>query len=597
MASAPVHERPDGIAVITIDLRDAAPLGGLAALRSGLDVATARLRDGGATTGIVLRIVGDGDVPVIDPEAVAAGAPADALTGAARALGEQLAQIENAPSPVIAVLEGSVLGAGFEAALACPRRIIVGDPGARVGLPALAKGLLPAAGGIGRLLRCMPVREAIEFLAGAEPADAARAKELGLVDEVADSAEAAEASAIAWLGDPALRAKLQGQRDTTVDPVAAQTASALAMAALPGRRRAAIALAAIAAAWAMQERDAAATTELRRAIELATHADTRAWLARQQAPAESAASSTSVTRDDGHKPDSPDATKRAAARIRAAGLLEAMALVGDGVAATRVEALADSIGMTPTPLALLDEVSLAPIDAAHHAAEHPDHGHHHGHAHGDGHHDHGHHHGHEHGHGHGHGHDHDHDHDRGHDHHHDHHHGHEPHHGHAHGHDHGHHHDHSPGPSPYGLDASAWGEVPPAAVYVLEKMAHGFGRTGRASGGGFYEYPAHGAPALWSGLRTFERPSVDLDDTECTDRLIFAQAVEALRGLAEGLIDRAKIDAVARSAGFPVAGGISGLITSRGRAAFLARCAELASRHGKRFALPEGAFDEFSTEA
>src|SRR5690606_41950812 len=123
-------------------------------------------------------------------------------------------------------------------------------------------------------------------LAGAERADGARATALGLVDAVADSAEAAEASAIAWLGDPALRAKLQGQRDTTVDPVAAQTASALAMAALPGRRRAAIALAAIAAAWAMQARDAAATTELRRAIELATPADTRARPARHPAPAE-----------------------------------------------------------------------------------------------------------------------------------------------------------------------------------------------------------------------------------------------------------------------------------------------------------------------
>src|SRR5690606_40341680 len=94
----------------------------------------------------------------------------------------------------------------------------------------------------------------------------------------------------------------------------------------------------------------------------------------------------------------------------------------------------------------------------------------------------------------------------------------------------------------------------------------------------------------------FFRAEVGIRDFHVTGVQTCALPI-SLRGLAEGLIDRAKIDAVARSAGFPVAGGISGLITSRGRAAFLARCAELASRHGKRFALPEGAFDEFSTEA
>ena len=42
--------------------------------------------------------------------------------------------------------------------------------------------------------------------------------------------------------------------------------------------------------------------------------------------------------------------------------------------------------------------------------------------------------------------------------------------------------------------------MPESAVYVLEKMSHGYKRLGRAWGAGFYDYPADGPKALWSGL-------------------------------------------------------------------------------------------------
>jgi 3-hydroxyacyl-CoA dehydrogenase/enoyl-CoA hydratase/3-hydroxybutyryl-CoA epimerase len=60
---------------------------------------------------------------------------------------------------------------------------------------------------------------------------------------------------------------------------------------------------------------------------------------------------------------------------------------------------------------------------------------------------------------------------------------------------------------------------PQAAVYVIEKMAHGFRRTGRAAGGGFYDYPAEGQPTLWSGLKVFERGARAIDDAEVAARL------------------------------------------------------------------------------
>lgn len=60
---------------------------------------------------------------------------------------------------------------------------------------------------------------------------------------------------------------------------------------------------------------------------------------------------------------------------------------------------------------------------------------------------------------------------------------------------------------------------PESAVYVIEKMAHGFRRTGRASGGGFYDYTASAEPQLWSGLKVFERGAREVDDASLAERL------------------------------------------------------------------------------
>jgi 3-hydroxyacyl-CoA dehydrogenase/enoyl-CoA hydratase/3-hydroxybutyryl-CoA epimerase len=60
---------------------------------------------------------------------------------------------------------------------------------------------------------------------------------------------------------------------------------------------------------------------------------------------------------------------------------------------------------------------------------------------------------------------------------------------------------------------------PEAAVYVIEKMAHGFHRGGRAAGGGFYDYPAGAEPQLWSGLKVFARGAREVDDASLAERL------------------------------------------------------------------------------
>ncbi len=123
------------------------------------------------------------------------------------------------------------------------------------------------------------------------------------------------------------------------------------------------------------------------------------------------------------------------------------------------------------------------------------------------------------------------------------------------------------------------------AIYVLEKMAHGFNRPGLQARKGFYDYDEDEAPALWSGLKVFERRRSAMSDADIRDRLLDAQSLEARRCLTLGMVgsttdaDRASILGL----GFPAKEG--GVIArcDRDLPAFLARAASLASRYGTRF--------------
>ena len=218
---------------------------------------------------------------------------------------------------------------------------------------------------------------------------------------------------------------------------------------------------------------------------------------------------------------------------------EGMALLGEGVSAARIENIAMQFGMPVGPLAVLDEVSLKladdvlhqELDALAHAHQH------------------------------GHGHDHDHDHQ------------------HDHGHQHKHHH-------PHKVKSKRMAE---SAVYVLEKMAHGFKRLGRAAGAGFYEYPEGEPKRLWEGLSVFMRGAKPVSDEDIRDRLSMIQSIETLRCLQEQVLEHdhdANIGSI-MGWGFPAyTGGTLQFIHHFGPQAFLDRSLELQSRYGERFSPP-----------
>jgi 3-hydroxyacyl-CoA dehydrogenase len=97
-------------------------------------------------------------------------------------LPEVITLVDGLDIPVVAALNGFVLGGGLEVALACDAR--VADSSARLGLPETTLGMLPGAGGTVRLPRAVGVPKAIDMIATGRPITADEALAVGLVDEV-----------------------------------------------------------------------------------------------------------------------------------------------------------------------------------------------------------------------------------------------------------------------------------------------------------------------------------------------------------------------------------------------------------------------------
>ncbi|KUL47929.1 enoyl-CoA hydratase/isomerase family protein [Streptomyces sp. NRRL S-1521] len=99
------------------------------------------------------------------------------------------------PMPTIAAVHGFALGGGFELALSCD--VIVADPTTVVGLPEVSVGVIPGGGGTQLLPRRVGAARAAELIFSARRVEAPEARELGLVDVVAEEGGArAEALAL-----------------------------------------------------------------------------------------------------------------------------------------------------------------------------------------------------------------------------------------------------------------------------------------------------------------------------------------------------------------------------------------------------------------
>ncbi|NNM74724.1 3-hydroxyacyl-CoA dehydrogenase [Enterovirga sp. DB1703] len=164
----------DGIAIVTVNNPPVNALG--AAVRDGV---AARMREAAAdpaTEAVVLICAGRTFFAGADITEF--GKPPKGIP-----LGELVTLIEDMPKPVVAAIHGTALGGGLEMALGCHYRVAV--PSARVGLPEVKLGILPGAGGTQRLPRIVGVERALEMITSGEHVPAPKAKEAGLIDELA----------------------------------------------------------------------------------------------------------------------------------------------------------------------------------------------------------------------------------------------------------------------------------------------------------------------------------------------------------------------------------------------------------------------------
>lgn len=93
--------------------------------------------------------------------------------------------LESPGVPVVAAINGSALGTGFELALACHYRVAIDNPKTRLGHPEVTLGIMPGGGGVIRMLWTLGVEKAYHVLADGKRFLPKEALEAGIVDVLA----------------------------------------------------------------------------------------------------------------------------------------------------------------------------------------------------------------------------------------------------------------------------------------------------------------------------------------------------------------------------------------------------------------------------
>jgi len=177
--------RPDGVAVLLLDV----PCQSQNTLKTDLIDKFAEVLDWlESDRSIRAAVFASGK-----PDSFLAGADLSSLehtisATAAEALSrrgqEAMNRLEELRLPIVAAIHGACLGGGLELALVCAARVCSDSPKTVFGLPEVQLGLLPGAGGTQRLPRLVGIQTALDLMLTGRHVRPAKAKKMGLVDEV-----------------------------------------------------------------------------------------------------------------------------------------------------------------------------------------------------------------------------------------------------------------------------------------------------------------------------------------------------------------------------------------------------------------------------
>jgi 3-hydroxyacyl-CoA dehydrogenase/enoyl-CoA hydratase/3-hydroxybutyryl-CoA epimerase len=130
------------------------------------------------------------------------------------------------------------------------------------------------------------------------------------------------------------------------------------------------------------------------------------------------------------------------------------------------------------------------------------------------------------------------------------------------------------------------------STQVIDRMLDEFDRGGKLAGAGFYDYADGKRTGLWTGLKDAfggENTGVPFEDLK--ERMLFIEAIEAVKCLDEGVIESVADANIGSILGIGFPGWTGGVLQyvngyDGGLPGFVARARELAATYGERFEPP-----------
>jgi len=193
----------DGIVVLTLDDPNQSANTMNAAYKASMAATVDRLEaERDEITGVVITSAKNTFFAGGDLHELKRASKADApqIATEMREIKRQLRRLETLGKPVAAAINGAALGGGLEICLACHHRVALDDPKVQLGFPEVQLGLLPGAGGVARTVRMLGLVDALmQLLLQGQRHRPAKAKELGIVDELVATPGELVPAAKAWV--------------------------------------------------------------------------------------------------------------------------------------------------------------------------------------------------------------------------------------------------------------------------------------------------------------------------------------------------------------------------------------------------------------
>lgn len=201
MSAIQYLKNDDGIIILTLDSPNQSANTMNGDFRVALENIVSKLKSETSITGIIFRsakktFFAGGDLDELIQARLEDATPFFEMIQKMKA---EFRYIETLGVPVVAALNGTALGGGWEIALGCHARITLNDPKTKFGLPEVTLGLLPGGGGIVRMVRLLGLQNAFPFLMEGKQFGVDKAKSLGLIQDIAETPEELMDKAIAWV--------------------------------------------------------------------------------------------------------------------------------------------------------------------------------------------------------------------------------------------------------------------------------------------------------------------------------------------------------------------------------------------------------------